>query len=137
MKLHVLLIVAAAGLTTADDPKTKVPDPQKELQGTWKYIAGERDGEKVPDREIARAPKLVIEGEKYTFKAGDEGETGTIKLDPAKKPKTIDLAITSGPDKDKKQVGIYQVEGDTLKLCVAPPGDAQRPATFNTKGGDG
>ena len=44
-----------------------------------------------------------------------------MKLDAAKKPKTVDVTITKGRDKGKKQYGLYQVDADTLKFCFAAP----------------
>ena len=36
----------------------------------------------------------------------------------------------------KKQLGIYEVEGDTFKACFSKPGD-ERPTDFTSKPGDG
>jgi len=43
----------------------------------------------------------------------------TFTIDPAKKPKTIDYQMTDGFTKGKKQLGIYEVDGDTFKLVSA------------------
>ena len=71
---------------------------------------------------------FVIKNNTYTLSVGaTEIETGTFKLDSSKKPKTIDLEIQSGNDKGKKQPGIYELEGDTFKVCLAFPGESDRP----------
>jgi uncharacterized protein (TIGR03067 family) len=59
-------------------------------------------------------------------------EEGTMKLDPTKKPATIDLAITSGNDKGKSQVGIYKIDGDSITICLARPGETDRPTEFKS-----
>jgi len=58
------------------------------------------------------------------------------KLDPAKKPKTIDVLPTDGLDKDKTIEGIYEIKGEELTVCVAKPG-SPRPTEFASKAGSG
>jgi len=55
-------------------------------------------------------------------------------IDPAKNPKQIDYAMTGGPTTGKTQLGIYELEGDTVKFCFAAPGK-DRPPDFTTKEG--
>src|SRR5262245_57159820 len=116
MKLRWFCVVAAALLVAAEDAKKDLD----KIQGTWHVVSVENDGAKRPD-EVAKDMKMVIKGDKYTFTAGDMTESGTIKLDPSKKPATIDISITEGDDKGKTQLGIYQIEGDTFKICVDRP----------------
>ena len=56
--------------------------------------------------------------------------------DSSKSPKTLDYLNTTGSNKGKNQYGIYEFEGDLLKICVSAPGGA-RPADFTTTPGDG
>jgi uncharacterized protein (TIGR03067 family) len=60
-------------------------------------------------------------------------EEGTIKLEPSESPKAINFIIKAGPDKGKTQLGIYQFDGESLKICVAKAGDTERPSSFTTK----
>ena len=61
----------------------------------------------------------------------------TFKLDANKTPPTVDMTILSAANaKDKEEVGrillgIYALDGDHLRLCVAP---RERPTAFETKG---
>jgi uncharacterized protein (TIGR03067 family) len=57
-------------------------------------------------------------------------------IDPSRKPKTIDYQMIDGQTKGKKQLGIYQIEGDTVKFCFGSPG-SERPPDFTSKPGDG
>ncbi len=57
-------------------------------------------------------------------------------LDPSKQPKSIDYAVTAGPNQGKKQFGIYELAGATVKFCFSAAGK-ERPADFTTKSGDG
>ncbi len=49
---------------------------------------------------------------------------------------TIDLTFSDGPGKDQTQKGIYELEGDTQRICVAK-GNEERPAEFMSKPGSG
>ena len=41
-----------------------------------------------------------------------------IPIDPRKKPKTINMKFTDGPEKGNTSLGIYDLEGDDFKLCL-------------------
>jgi len=59
---------------------------------------------------------------------------GTISLDAGKSPKEVDTKFSEGPIAGKTSLGIYELDGDTLKSCVAEPGDP-RPKTFASRRG--
>jgi uncharacterized protein (TIGR03067 family) len=102
------------------------------LQGTWKIETFSADGMKA-SADFVKQVTFVIKDNKYTLTInGKEAETGTIKLDPSKKPKTIDFDITGGNDKGKKQPGIYTLEGDTFTFCMAHPGETDRPTKLES-----
>src|SRR5262249_20059014 len=97
MRLHGTLGVLAALLLVAADT-VKDDGAKKEmdnLQGTWRLVSGEFSGKPLAGDDLQGA-EFTIKGDKYTFKQGEMTEEGTIKLDPSKKPPTIDLAINSG-----------------------------------------
>jgi uncharacterized protein (TIGR03067 family) len=123
--LGIGLLVAAA---RAED-KSSSGDKEK-LQGTWVLVSGEHDGQPIPE-DVAKTVKLVFAGDKVTLHHNDQKNEGTFKLAPGKKPKEIDLDMDSGAVK-----GIYQLDGDTLKLANAKPGD-ERPKEFPKKEGSG
>jgi uncharacterized protein (TIGR03067 family) len=81
--------------------------------------------------------KRVCKGdEATTTMAGQVFIRAKITIDPSKKPKTIDYQMIGGFTAGKKQLGIYEVDGDMFKSCFAKPG-AERPIDFTTKPGDG
>jgi uncharacterized protein (TIGR03067 family) len=131
MKRYALLALVTAFLVAADDPK----DDLKKLEGTWTLTSGEKDGKNEAEKTIKTA-KLVIKGDQHDVKIGDDTFKGTHKIDPSKKPKAIDATDTDGPFKGKTVHGIYEVDGDTFKVCFAKPGD-DRPKEFSTKSGTG
>lgn len=101
------------------------------LQGAWKVTSAERDGK--PDDLSKNAVITFTKDSKLTVKLADgKSAASSFKLDPAQKPKAIDYTPTDGPDKGKTHLGIYSLEGDTLKICRADAGK-ERPKDFTTK----
>jgi len=94
------------------------------LQGTW--VINDINGQAPPSM------LLVFKGDKYEQVVdGTVNEKGTVKLDAAKKPMSIDLVIQEGDDAGKLQLGIVEVTGETMKLKLAFPADTARPKEFN------
>ena len=79
--------------------------------------------------------KTVCSGERPAKRRTDYKAPEDMKLDPSKKPAHMDI-IESNGGKDTVLKGIYVIDGDTLKVCFAPPGD-KRPTEFTTAGGSG
>jgi uncharacterized protein (TIGR03067 family) len=132
MKAYLLTPVCVGFLLAADAPQVgEGRKDMEKLQGTWKVVAMERDGQKAPDDVIREQKPWVIKGDKIiTDDTAKEG-TSTYKLDPAKKPKAIDVASA---DPEVKWIpGIYALEGDTLKLCLSYPANKERPTEFAAK----
>jgi uncharacterized protein (TIGR03067 family) len=134
--LGVLVVAGAALAIAADEKKDDAKDELKKFEGTWILVSSEKDGEKAPEEALKKAmPKAVSKGDTVTFISdGKEQGQATFTVDPTKKPKTIDATMTSGPDKGKKSLGIYEFEGDTLKVCH---NEKERPKDFSAKKGSG
>jgi uncharacterized protein (TIGR03067 family) len=118
------LILIPISLGTAADKA----DDAKQLQGSWMVVSAEAPDEQ--GKELLEA-KLSIEGDVFTLKNSKREETINFRLDPGKKPKQIDFI-----DKNKEAValGIYSLEGDTLKLCWGKTSQTKdRPTEFATK----
>ena len=111
-------------------------DAIKAFEGDWRITAWEQGGGELP-KEFLDVAKWVVKGNKYTFTAGDQMEEGTLKADPDKKPAALDIEITAGMDKGKTQVGIYKVEKETITICLARPGEKDRPTEFTAAGDKG
>jgi len=129
-----LLVVAVGLLIAADKPKDDTAKKDLEaLQGDWTLVSGERNGEKFPE-ELLKSLKRTIKGDKATItRDGETIATGTMTLDTSKKLKTIDVKL-EGMDQTIK--GIYELEGETFKMCYAMPG-GDRPKEFASKEGSG
>ena len=117
----------------SDSPKD---DDTKKLQGTWYTASVESHGRKVPvERIVAKDVRLVVESDRWTLKEtqGDADKEFSVRLDPAKKPAALDFTYNTGENKGKTSLGIYELDGGTLRICVGEPGDP-RPTQFDGGG---
>jgi uncharacterized protein (TIGR03067 family) len=114
--------LSAAGAPPADDTKT--------IQGTWVVDPSTFKG--IEDKEVlkeaikqAESIRFVFTGDTFTLKHPPANEEkGGFRLDPTKNPKQIDLSDAAR--------GIYELDGDTLKLCWDQRGkDNGRPTKFD------
>ena len=132
--MAVLLGAGFAALpATADEKKDKTDVDQ--LQGTWKFVSMEHDGQPTPKEDM---PTITFEKDKFTVKAagGQVLQAGTQVLDGSMKPKTVDATVSEGEGKGTTMLGIYELDGDTLKACFDPQGK-KRPTEFKSTGGSG
>jgi uncharacterized protein (TIGR03067 family) len=129
------LITAALSLPGAEENQPAKKDTAG-LQGEWSMVSGSADGQPMPD-EMLKQMKRVCKGDETTVTMGKQiFIKAKVTIDPSKKPKTIDYDMIEGFTKGKKQLGIYELEGDTFKSCFAAPG-AERPTDFTSQPGDG
>ena len=129
-------LAAVAASTAWAQDNGAVKKDMAQLEGEWSMVSGFADGNAMPDamRETA---KRVCKGDETTVTVGAQLlMKAKFIIDPSKKPKTIDYQMIDGPTKGKKQLGIYEVTGDTAKFCFGSPG-AERPTDFTSKPGDG
>jgi uncharacterized protein (TIGR03067 family) len=127
-------ICVASFLLTAAAWSQDADDERKLLQGAWLPTAAELS-ENPFDEATLKAMKLVVEGDKYTVTVGKSIDKGSIKIDPAAKPKTMDIIGADGPSKGKTILAIYELTGDTLRVCYDLTGKV-RPTEFKTKKGE-
>lgn len=123
-----LLGMTAYGLHAADAKSVLKP-----LQGTWRPQTGELAGKALAGNAL-KAIKLVISDDKYTVTVGEQVDRGTWKVNAVKKPKTMDIVGVEGPNKGKTFLAIYEITGDTLRICYDLSGKA-RPTEFKTTTG--
>ena len=127
-------LVVSGGASTLAGGKADVETEVKKFQGVWTVESLESGGKKVPT-DLFKDMTLTYEGDKYTVKNGkDVIQVGTQKLDPSKSPKTLDGKITEGFGKGSVMPGIYEIDGDTLKVCFDEEGK-KRPTEFKNAPG--
>jgi uncharacterized protein (TIGR03067 family) len=127
-----LLLLLPLGAARADDASKE----QEKLQGRWTATQFVANGREVPQDE-GKAITFAFDGEKIRMEGpGGVGQREyTFKLDPAKKPKGIDMTIVDGPYKGDVVPGIYELDGDTLTLCLPNKPMTGRPAEFKSAQG--
>jgi len=133
MKRSVGTLVLVAGLLVAAAPAPKDDAAHKEadrMQGTWKAVSIETGG-KADKSASAASARLVIDKDTLTFTERDQVVlAGTFKLDPTRR--AIDVSLTQGPDTWRELHGIYELDRDTLKCCLARADQKERPTHFWT-----
>jgi uncharacterized protein (TIGR03067 family) len=126
--LFCLLFVAQTDLP-AD--AAQQPDAGKEelkkFQGTWKIESQDEDGKKLSDAELKERTISFGSSLFLVRKKAAMVQIGKIKIDPAKK--TINATVEKGAHEGDLMPGIYELDGDTLKICLSTDGDS-RPKDF-------
>jgi RNA polymerase sigma factor (sigma-70 family) len=99
---------------------------QEKLQGTWSIVAVEVDGVKDgPMIEEFKKLRITFEGDVCSFPADSK-----MVLDVTTNPKRMDLTCQIMPPPNNFMHGIYEVNGDDLKMCLCAPGRPDRPTDF-------
>lgn len=109
------------------------PAGLEQLCGWWSEV---KPGEKA---QLANDHWRIEEKTIGVHRGGKLDSSMTYTIDAMGYPKTIDLTPDRGPAKGKVLKGIYDRDGNTLKVCyVSPDADmpekAQRPKDFGAKG---
>lgn len=101
------------------------------VQGEWSVVEVVMNGEKIPTETLDGA-KLKITGSEYNLEAGVGSSRGTMKFRDQDSPKSMDVTTDDGTEVP----AIYELSGDTMKVCYALNG-AARPKEFkSTEGSD-
>jgi uncharacterized protein (TIGR03067 family) len=131
MKRYVVLL--AVGLVIGADQKDDAKKYLKIFQAEWVPVSIEMNGKAVPDKAF-KDNKVTVKGNKLTVQYGGMTREGTFTLDPTQMPKRIDATGKDPQGKEIKTVGIYEFDGDKLKICDTLAG-GERPKQFSSKGG--
>jgi uncharacterized protein (TIGR03067 family) len=136
LSLAVLLIVVIPGAVLRGQDAQKDLD---KLQGTWALRTMEANGSAAP-KDFVEKITITFKGDKMVMDgpmAAAKGEEPvrpefTVRLDPSKKPKALDATALNGKFKGKTQLGIYQLDGDELKICLPNQEAKERPSEFKS-----
>jgi uncharacterized protein (TIGR03067 family) len=137
--LIVALALAVATLNAGDDAKEKakkdiIAQELKRLEGTWELVSEVYDGKKV-EQPASMVVRAEIRGEDYAVSRGGRVfARAKLKVDPVKKPKTLDMEATEGPVKGKTFFAVYELKGDELRVCGADS-ERDRPGEFAAPAG--
>ncbi len=127
--LYIGLTLATALTAFAADSRN---DAQA-VQGSWRPITAELAGKPMPEAVI-KTISLKLDKGKYEVFVGKHPDRGTYTIDPISKPKSMTITGTEGPNQGKTFPAIYELKGDTLRICYDLSG-TKRPITFATVAG--
>lgn len=143
--LSMLALLALSCAAMADDPqpetaKTKaIEQALVNFCGTWEIVAMQPSG-------ATKAKSLIFRKDQTYSALGSDGQElwgGTFDLDPTVSPKVWDHRSTESQKQGGDALGIYELDGDKLKICcvVGTWKDRQwkgkpRPAEFRTPAAD-
>jgi uncharacterized protein (TIGR03067 family) len=133
--MHSTILFAAIAVAA---PGAKAPiDKGPNIIGTWEIESLTRSGKE--DETVRKRFRytfnrdgtwVVSEGDKVT--SGPRG----CRIDAKANPPAIDLNTPPSPSDSPTVFGIFKIEGDRLKMCIAPP-RAARPTDFESPAGSG
>jgi len=139
------------GQIEAATPST-VQKELKKLQGTWKLVASESDGQRPAKgwflERFTKAKLTVKEGKlsfssdgnrpwEIAYQSDRKPKLDTYWLDPAKKPTAFTITVSMGgflSGSIETVYGIYKLEGNQLTICYSTQWtEKSRPTSFKTK----
>lgn len=113
------------GTAKSDGAKDPAAQERAKLVGTWTATDGEFQGNRA-DPAVLKEMKWTFTNDKVSFSMFGKAMEATYTLQPSATPKTFDF---NGPETAIQ--GIYELNGDTLKVCYAA---TERPRSFATGG---
>ena len=107
------------------------PSPDAQIiQGSWTPVKAELGGQPISDA-ILKTIRLKLTDGKYEVFVGMAPDKGTYVVDSSAKPKSITVNGTEGPNQGRTFPSIYELEGDSLRICYDLSGK-KRPTEFKS-----
>jgi uncharacterized protein (TIGR03067 family) len=118
-----------ASASAADD------DQFRPFQGSWQVVSVEAGGNPVPPEQVTNIV-VRIKGNAFTVENADNIDRGTFTIDNSRNPRRMDIrSENGGGGAGAKLVAIYEVNGDSFRVCYAPEG-VRRPGSFSSADDD-
>jgi uncharacterized protein (TIGR03067 family) len=128
------LVIAVLALVGAAGAQDALKKEMAQLEGEWSMVSGQANGAAMPEATVNSGKRVATDGETTITFGGQVYFKAKFSVDPTKKPKAIDYTMTEGPTKGRTHLGIYELDGDTVRFCFAAPG-ADRPTDFTAEEG--
>ena len=143
--IGLLAVPSWPALAGQDDGDAAVKRELKNIAGKWTEISRVRDGQNLPADQLGTMTQDE-NGNTEQRAGGRFGLTYSVKIDPTSTPKTIDYIVPGGAMRGARpstiagaagetRRGIYELNGDTLRICLARPGK-ERPKQFVSPSGE-
>jgi uncharacterized protein (TIGR03067 family) len=98
-------------------------DDAKAVQGVWKPVTAVLGGKPMPP-PVVKAITLTLTNGMYDVMVEHERpDKGTVTLNTTTTPKQMSITGTNGPNLGKTFPAIYEVNGDTLRICYDLSGE--------------
>jgi uncharacterized protein (TIGR03067 family) len=140
MAVHVASLIA---LLMPTMPTQAQPEPPRQLilkrelqqfQGTWMFESLEENGVKSTADDL-KERTFFVGGEAFIIQKGKTIlQAGGLQADPSRNPNSLNAMVTVGEHKGEVMLGIYSLDGDTLKFCLDIQGES-RPKEFKAGAG--
>ena len=120
--VSVVVFLMLSGAQAGDEPLVK--KELEALRGNWNV--------KEADNGLQTQWSMVEDS--LQIRIGGATIDARFKVNPAKKPKEIDIITLMADGSDRVIPGIYKLDGDTLEICLDQSGK-KRPTEFKAKDG--
>ncbi len=105
------------------------------LEGAWEFVGLEIDGAAVPGAASANS-RILMDGDRFRMESAEANYDGRFEIDVETEPATIDIEFVEGPEAGNTALGIFELDGDQLTICLGLVG-SDRPKAFKTTKGSG
>ena len=103
------------------------------IRGTWNPLSAELAGQPFP-QQVLNTIQLILTEDRYTAVVAGAKDVGNLTLHSNQRPKAMDILGTEGPNKGRTILAIFEITGDSLKICYDLEGKT-RPGEFRTNPG--
>jgi len=105
------------------------------LQGTWSVSELIVEGQALP-ASFHEEARVIVKGTRFVSKGMGADYEGTVEIDESKNPRHLTMKFDVGPEKGNTNLCIYELDGNTWRMCIATRGNI-RPKDFVSPAGSG
>lgn len=105
------------------------------LEGEWRVERLDIDGSPLP-HQVVRHSRILIDGDRFRTESPEAIYDGVFTIDVDATPPHIDIDFVEGPEAGNSSHGLFELDRDTLTLCLGLAG-TPRPNAFTTSRGSG
>lgn len=135
MRLLILLASLTLGPALAAPPEApaqpKAPENSSPLDGVWRLTHASAHGQEVPPARFTGVTRRFQNGSLVLMKDGKDYFHAQYQTRDDRDPKQIDIQFLDGPNAGRTLHGIYEINGDVLRLCTGK-NNAPAPLRFES-----